>query len=664
MDDNDTLLNKLDGSLLAQSFRLVHAKYLKDISQENTIANQVFGWITTMSDNISYTNLEDFLNEINTDVEGHNRNDEESKKEVNKLKLSENIEPKNIKIKNLTIKNFRRFQEEGQIFNVPSFDSCSKQPLSLFLIGSNGIGKSSIYSAYEWIMNNKISEGLIRGRKFQDPPYRDAPQPIITLEINGENEPFSNYQNFEKAYRGNLILAVFCSETDITDIGKRLNEEDNSLLFAELMGYNDLTNLHKFLRLYEQKLQKRIGKDYDAEKGLVEKEYHIANKELNTAVNEIIENFLSPSMDKSKESLFLRNARSAVDRIQSILELDKLNDKEVLEQLLIIRNELNRNINNYVELTGNQELINKLNKLSACVSSLQSPSSSLMSFAPQLQGEQEDKIGVAKKYLKEMQEALKAPLKAQLRADLGILKDSLLKEVKAHLAYDDIKEREKLKEKQKQVQDYRKALEDKIKDIIKEKYEGYSKLLKEVMKDFMQPNENFILDIGFDENKFKIRLKNTEENEGEKVYKYISPTVFYNNFRYKLFCLLLKILGGIAYMNINKICVPIILDDVFYGSDFYSRTKIKNFFTILFQGIKQNVINEDVQIICFTHDEIVLNAIAGAVRNTNYQNVLFGRLMPSKTIISIPKNEYYEYDESNKVYVDFYQHIRKKNEKE
>lgn len=174
------------------------------------------------------------------------------------------------------------------------------------------------------------------------------------------------------------------------------------------------------------------------------------------------------------------------------------------------------------------------------------------------------------------------------------------------------------------------------------------------MEDFKQEGEDFDLFIGFDKDELKIRLKNKKGDN-------ISAARFYNSFRYKLFCLLLKLVGGLAYMKLDNVRIPIILDDVFYGSDFYSRTKVKKFFVMLLNGIKKQLKNKDkegnVQIICLTHDEVVLNAVVDAVAETQYKLVSFGRIIDACRIVSEAHNQkkgIRKNDEGN-IYVKFFQ---------
>lgn len=93
----------------------------------------------------------------------------------------------------------------------------------------------------------------------------------------------------------------------------------------------------------------------------------------------------------------------------------------------------------------------------------------------------------------------------------------------------------------------------------------------------------------------------------------LSPGIYFNTFRFRLFCMMISLSIGIAARNTFGINTPLIIDDVFYASDYSNKTSFKEFFIKLFQTFKHYNSGMPLQFILFTHDDIVFDAILDAV---------------------------------------------------
>ena len=95
-----------------------------------------------------------------------------------------------------------------------------------------------------------------------------------------------------------------------------------------------------------------------------------------------------------------------------------------------------------------------------------------------------------------------------------------------------------------------------------------------------------------------------------------TPELFYNSFRYKLYCISVKVSLAFLTMKFSGINAPLFFDDVFNASDFDNSINIDNFFNIVISSYEKLGIGKkkDLQIVLFTHDEVVLNSISQAMR--------------------------------------------------
>lgn len=672
-------------------FKISHLSFFKGLTPNNVVAENVYRWLCycmQTEDNQSLAGLKGILDVVvKTLKSDQNYLSSSQQEDVKPLKQ------KDICIEQLSIKNFRKFQGDNFTFHMKACcmsrgteDMDGKIGMgqngnsigrSLFLIGNNGVGKSSIYDALEWIMTGGISEGIIRKRDFRQLPYAGAPEPMVELKLT-DGQTFKNYNDFEKEFRGNRMLALFCSEMDIFRIGQDLSKHDYTMFFARLMGYGDVVDLYDFLFKYSNDLAEK-SKGYSKEKleGI-----KLELKESEHEQERFLEKLLDTlwiSMDNFKRKKEFVIIRKITSRIQNMIDTIKKKDKECYHIFMTEMDYLDKEISDYKELNNtfiknnDEEVDNgsdennktETNKeypiyenIIKCYDKLKATIVPQNIIAGRRISVEEDENQIDWHNILSVLEELNTIVNNKLLIGAEeATKNYLEQRTKVDSYRRNIGELEYariIQENNEDITNYLKAINKKIHKLVKENCTPYIELILHIMEDFKQEGEDFDLFIGFDKDELKIRLKNKKGDN-------ISAARFYNSFRYKLFCLLLKLVGGLAYMKLDNVRIPIILDDVFYGSDFYSRTKVKKFFVMLLNGIKKQLKNKDkegnVQIICLTHDEVVLNAVVDAVAETQYKLVSFGRIIDACRIVSEAHNQkkgIRKNDEGN-IYVKFFQ---------
>lgn len=180
----------------------------------------------------------------------------------------------------------------------------------------------------------------------------------------------------------------------------------------------------------------------------------------------------------------------------------------------------------------------------------------------------------------------------------------------------------------------------------KEVNEAFS-LIKDTVSQIMEYFLSFRLDkekieISFVENKVCVQICYDEYGEGSSGRKEcrLSPQKYYNTFRYKLFCMVLKISVALAIMKRFRINFPIVLDDLFYASDYDNRELIALFMDELHKNYRKvfpESTGMQLQLICFTHDELVVDAMLTATKTMLWKerdNFIFGRLVDYKGLMS------------------------------
>ncbi len=108
----------------------------------------------------------------------------------------------------------------------------------------------------------------------------------------------------------------------------------------------------------------------------------------------------------------------------------------------------------------------------------------------------------------------------------------------------------------------------------------------------------------------------------------LSPNKYFNTFRYRLFCMMVSVSIAAASRLKTKINFPIVLDDVFYASDFSKRTTIEKFLSNLLKLLKKYFKEMPLQLILFTHDELIFDSAINAISNTEFEKqTIFSKLL-------------------------------------
>ncbi|SIN67363.1 hypothetical protein [Algoriphagus halophilus] len=113
---------------------------------------------------------------------------------------------------------------------------------------------------------------------------------------------------------------------------------------------------------------------------------------------------------------------------------------------------------------------------------------------------------------------------------------------------------------------------------------------------------------------------------------------YLNTFHYRLFSTMVGISIAIASRINTGINLPLVLDDIFYASDFKNKTTVQNFIKSLFKIFEDFTPNLPLQLILFTHDELVFESAINAAAENQVNDISFSRLFPH--FDSKEKNDY------------------------
>lgn len=161
-------------------------------------------------------------------------------------------------------------------------------------------------------------------------------------------------------------------------------------------------------------------------------------------------------------------------------------------------------------------------------------------------------------------------------------------------------------------------------------------IVEEVLEKYLMQDERDVeLEIQMEEAEIDTE---TGEVLSEIITAYIVPkdksilplpvNKYFNTFHFRLFSTMVSISIAMASRINTKINLPLVLDDIFYASDFENRATIERFIKELFRVFKQFTPDIELQLILFTHDQLIFESAAKATAEMKVENIVFAKLFP------------------------------------
>lgn len=577
----------------------------------------------------------------------------------------------------LALQNVKKYPgKDNDVYYGLSFCRAG-QPVSSVFLGSNGVGKTSLYAALEYAGMRHLNTARIRGLhreigqspdvtgKVEDSQSAFLAHSVLTdikIHVNTVSGVVSveDLNEIQKPHPMLVTDSFYCSEYDVRYLEKC---KDFSGFLLDQLGLGDFAECLQLL-YYTGKYIAHTWSDY--------------NFRVNADATDI---------DKSKLTRFLTGVWSGVNVVDynefngfslpefSKNSLDSLSLQELKDFVAEYKNLMEKEMalfpaSNWYTQVVRQSYADAIQYVESIMHQLEED--------PDVSREKLDPSLVPIYRFHAFHQLLKETVSKYL--------EILEKYGKAGIPWDERSEMletissEDL-ERQKVVGAYEKVREDFLK--MMSQYEDYNGLLKQyydltaylenVLKGKLESwMENITVSIGtllndyfaIDNDKLEIEhhfheLKNTEPLEtlqvGENAaddslcfFEYtikiksshgnleleepqdpVLPRNYLNTFKYKLFCVALKMALCCISKSIYNINFPFVVDDVFDASDFESRLKLRDFIKELFK--QHNKLLEDrkykLQLIFFTQDDLIADQVEqGIMRIDGKTGVLFGHI--------------------------------------
>lgn len=161
--------------------------------------------------------------------------------------------------------------------------------------------------------------------------------------------------------------------------------------------------------------------------------------------------------------------------------------------------------------------------------------------------------------------------------------------------------------------------------IVTSYFESIKKVVEEIMNDFIDDKESINLELSLekiDRNidgeifQTEVIMAKIVQKNGEST----TPDIYFNTFRYKVFCLMISLSIALSTRMRYKVNLPLVMDDLFFASDFIS----KNSFSIFLQKIiglfYKYTPNMPFQFILFSHDDLIFRSALDAIDEFNLKS--------------------------------------------
>lgn len=520
------------------------------------------------------------------------------------------LNPCDYRIRGIHVKGVRTFPAKGNRYYGIKMSRRPEECCSSVFLGTNGIGKSSFYCALEWACMGYSDSANHRG-------YNKTAQPefIRNLGSTLENvsillETCSGNMSYTVTEPVNPIAypAFFCMERDVELLSKNLSESYIAYQLGVLDFQVFLQTLRKILKEYDDGMAnlaevRNMLRNHQSLLWLMDKVNRLEPEQRSvfwvyledgehTLNHAPIDNATKAVLSK-KFDVYLREIIGSLLPGENDVEAPKKED--VLAVLPKYTDTLFKTETD-VSLLGELQRDEYLRKLSSVYSELHKlitdwttvnkSHSADIEVLPNALDKQKKKIRKAEKLVAQVADNYPAiQLSEMVISDLKEILSVMNYEY--HVLLSDLKEKANI--------------------VFQALFEEFTQL------DLRKVELQVIPDL-----KVVVTARTSLDDAGNESVVPTGPRQFLNNFRFKLFCVSLKVALAFTCSAITGLVFPIVMDDVFDSSDFSNRLNIRKFITNLFR-VHDEIFKEQypLQIIFFTQDDVVGEAVVRGIREYN-----------------------------------------------
>lgn len=519
-----------------------------------------------------------------------------------------------VRVKQLLMRNFRKYRRPSNSrahYFGASFTVNDKQASSFdVLLGSNGVGKSTLFDAAELLCTKKIGEAEYRCIDMEDFYKGGSEQSEIRLITNN-----GDYSSLAVAVESALPLEnFFISENSIVRLLSKIRGTNFFPFFCNILGVGNLYELStgelidKMLVCLESKKEASKPKQDD----------------IMPEVNRIIlEGFITPTDTISDR--IAKNLKACINKLRAIHNLQK--NADVKPDFLSVRGL--SSINMLSNIRPFAETLSELSQIEKMAKSTLSDAKEGKTEAISDKGESPlDTKALIERYRSALEKlsrlleyALAKKTEEDATAELSrLLRQHDISKVREQQNYDEIaKQVDEFSEKLRKIKaELPSALSEYLKGIITDEYVS---TVKELFKDtFIKPESQE--DLAFD-------ISKIDNGEISIMVNGITANRYFNTFRFRLLFIMIQTVTCVSFINTTRISFPIFIDDIFYANDYRNKEELYKYFVVLENFAKKLFSNNGchLQVLFFTHDEQLSYSLLKRNGKSEESGYTFGRIM-------------------------------------
>lgn len=483
---------------------------------------------------------------------------------------------KDYRIKEMSFRHFRSIPIAKDGVYGLRFTNMEGEPVSLFLVGSNGAGKTTIYSAFE---RHYLSDTSLRKEKsleekkvltygFGQLKGIDSTVPTLTVKTM-DNETTDEHLDNQVSY---CSPAPFCSEYDLAQLG--MHGGNLSEYILSQLGYDSLKLLKDRLITLMEKKRNDLNVSYEYTKSDMKE----------GDLDDVIKQVLSVH-EKAEELLKVSEKYTSIYHQDYALFTDNQMPKLFEMKWTSLMNLKEQSVEEDPTVV------------------LESKKKSATKLKPQDIEKQLQSMYAL------LEEALKTCVNNKANGLLNALAKLYNEKRNMSVQYGRGLYGEQFNRKTAEEIDVLLTIINQIKEKEREIVEMFAHerldMLKNILSIFSNTEGELYIpeNLASDELKFEIKGSKKDDNT-----YHATPQEYYNSFRYKLYAVSFKIALAFMEMKLKDIRVPIVIDDVFNASDFENNLRLEYFVYNIYKAYDTMQFEEPLQLIVLTHDEMVLNA--------------------------------------------------------
>lgn len=592
---------------------------------------------------------------------------------------------RDLRFRHLTLCNIKRFPGEinEKSFGI-SFEKGNNPVHSVFL-GSNGVGKTSLYAAIEYAGMRKMNTAIVRGYdRFighatdkTGQAEVDQSEYLLRPKINVNESSIGLYCNYGSfLLEGKQIIkpadeklvceAFFCSAYDVEWLERC---QDFTSFFISQTGLSDYYYCLQTLYYLYRYVTEFDNADSNSVDGLdLERMEAIARLRFGISLGAIHVNPDGFAYTVYLDDIYsFDNSTKPASELISLLEEACLKLRDEVESLpntswfiFPIKNEYGNIIKTLYAIKGNlqkgktdtfrekRQLIKEFNSFRA---ELQKSIAGIHTAIENSESSENKRI------LNEsiMSELLNIRKQKDIVAAETFKNNSLGSHNRAHFINDLTSLIEYLEARLKVlVQAKEKKINDTVENLLSDSFaldndkiginisfnsfKNRNPISKEQTK--KQFEEEFILNDVHRFINFDVKILSSRGDLKSETRIEVNPRSYLNTFRYKLFCVALKLALLCISKEAYNLNFPFVIDDVFDSSDFDSRLRLNDFMKDMFE-MHNALLPDDkyaLQLIFFTQDDLIANQVyKGLIGKTEKNKVKFSQIF-----------DYHECDDKDK----------------